>query len=93
MHEFIWARFFVPWAKKKENWGAFFAARNAAKNRAFRSNSSDLLMQILRDFRCNPLRGLGADRQVAWASSDFALAKSRPAPPRWRWHDMRNTGL
>jgi hypothetical protein len=38
-----------------------------AKNRAFRSNSSDLPMQILWDFRCN---------QVAWASSDFALAKS-----------------
>jgi hypothetical protein len=38
------------------NSGAFFAA-NAAKNRAFRSKSSDLLMQILRAFRCNPLRG------------------------------------
>ncbi|MDR1316789.1 MAG: hypothetical protein LBK13_07945 [Spirochaetales bacterium] len=31
---------------------AFFADV-AAKNRAFRFNSSDLLMQILRDFRCN----------------------------------------
>jgi hypothetical protein len=29
----------------------------SAKNRAFRSNSSDLLMQILWDFRFNPLRG------------------------------------
>jgi hypothetical protein len=35
--------------------GAFLALR--AKNRAFRSNSSDLLMQILWDFRYNPLRG------------------------------------
>jgi hypothetical protein len=35
--------------------GAFFAA-NAAKNRAFRSKSSDLLMQILWAFRYNPLR-------------------------------------
>jgi hypothetical protein len=34
--------------------GAFLALR--AKNRAFRSNSSDLPMQILRDFRFNPLR-------------------------------------
>jgi hypothetical protein len=34
--------------------GAFLALR--AKNRAFRSNSSDLLMQILWDFRFNPLR-------------------------------------
>jgi hypothetical protein len=37
-----------------QNLGAF--AANAA-NRAFRSNSSDLLMQILWDFRYNPLRG------------------------------------
>jgi hypothetical protein len=36
--------------------GAFFAALRAAKNRAFRSNSSDLPLQILRDFRFNPLR-------------------------------------
>jgi hypothetical protein len=35
--------------------GAFFAA-NAAKNRAFRYKSSDLLMQILWAFRYNPLR-------------------------------------
>ncbi|MDR1180094.1 MAG: hypothetical protein LBK44_06280, partial [Spirochaetales bacterium] len=28
--------------------------RGSAKNRAFRSNSSDLLMQILWDFRSNP---------------------------------------
>jgi hypothetical protein len=35
--------------------GAFLALR--AKNRAFRSNSSDLLMQILWDFCFNPLRG------------------------------------
>jgi hypothetical protein len=34
--------------------GAFLA--QSAKNRAFRSNSSDLLMQILWDFRYNPLR-------------------------------------
>ncbi|MDR1316024.1 MAG: hypothetical protein LBK13_04040 [Spirochaetales bacterium] len=36
--------------------GTFFAA-NAAKNRAFRFKSSDLPMQILWAFRCNPLRG------------------------------------
>jgi hypothetical protein len=34
--------------------GAFLALR--AKNRAFRCKSSDLLMQILRAFRCNPWR-------------------------------------
>jgi hypothetical protein len=28
--------------------------RKARQGRAFRSNSSDLLMQILRDFRYNP---------------------------------------
>jgi hypothetical protein len=41
-------------------WGAFLALR--AKNRAFRSNSSDLPMQILRDFRFNPLRAQGVSR-------------------------------
>jgi hypothetical protein len=37
--------------------GAFFWARGkrAQKNRAFRSKSSDLQMQILRAFRCNPI--------------------------------------
>jgi hypothetical protein len=39
---------------RKKNLGAFFAAHDAAKNRAFRSNSSDLPMQILWDFHCNP---------------------------------------
>jgi hypothetical protein len=39
------------------NFGAF-AAQNAA-NRAIRSNSSDLPMQILRDFRFYPLRPTG----------------------------------
>jgi hypothetical protein len=42
---------------------AFFAWRLLrglqAKNQAFRSNSSDLLMQILWDFRYNPLRPTG----------------------------------
>jgi hypothetical protein len=33
-----------------------------AKNQAFRSNSSDLPMQILWDFRCNPLRPTGCPR-------------------------------
>jgi hypothetical protein len=33
--------------------GAFLA--RSAKNRAFRSNSSDLPMQILWDFRYNPI--------------------------------------
>jgi hypothetical protein len=37
------------------NLGAFLA--QSAKNRAFRSKSSDLLMQILWAFRYNPLRG------------------------------------
>jgi hypothetical protein len=35
---------------------------DAAKNRAFRFNSSDLLMQILWDFRYNPLRAQGFSR-------------------------------
>ncbi|MDR1180304.1 MAG: hypothetical protein LBK44_07340 [Spirochaetales bacterium] len=39
------------------NSGAFFA--QSAKNRAFRSKSSDLLMQILWAFRYNPLRPTG----------------------------------
>jgi hypothetical protein len=38
-----------------QNLGAFFCGL-PQKNRAFRSNSSDLPMQILRDFRSNPLR-------------------------------------
>jgi hypothetical protein len=42
------------------NPGAFLA--QSAKNRAFRSNSSDLLMQILWDFRYNPLRTQGLSR-------------------------------
>jgi hypothetical protein len=33
--------------------------RSRAKKQAFRSNSSDLPMQILRDFRFNPLRPTG----------------------------------
>jgi hypothetical protein len=40
-----------------QNLGAFPALR--AGNRAFRSNSSDLPVQILRDFRCNPWRAQG----------------------------------
>jgi hypothetical protein len=43
--------------------GAFLALR--AKNRVFRSNSSDLLMQILWDFRCNPLHGPASYAQFA----------------------------
>jgi hypothetical protein len=40
----------------------FYIMRNLGASglrpdRAFRSNSSDLPMQILRDFRFNPLRG------------------------------------
>jgi hypothetical protein len=34
----------------------FGRASHAQKNRAFRCKSSDLLMQILWAFRCNPLR-------------------------------------
>jgi hypothetical protein len=50
--------------------GAFFAAAAAAKNRAFRSNSSDLPMQILRGFRCNPgCMGLGIAPQSPGGSS------------------------
>jgi hypothetical protein len=50
--------FALPERKFREkNSGAFLARR--AKNRAFRSNSSDLLMQILWGFRFNPLRGPG----------------------------------
>jgi hypothetical protein len=45
--------------------GAFFfrgMLRNPLKkNRAFRCNSSDLPMQILWDFRFNPLRGRAAE--------------------------------
>jgi hypothetical protein len=37
----------------------FFARQSGQKNRALRSNSSDLPMQILWDFRYNPLRGPG----------------------------------
>jgi hypothetical protein len=37
------------------NLGAFLA--QSAKNRAFRSKSSELPMQFLWAFRCNPLRG------------------------------------
>jgi hypothetical protein len=39
-------------------WAHFWAARKRPKNRAFRSKSSDLPMQILWAFRYNPLRGL-----------------------------------
>jgi hypothetical protein len=38
--------------------GAFFAA-NAAKNRAFRSKSSEAPMRFLWAFRSNPLRTQG----------------------------------
>jgi hypothetical protein len=43
--------------------GAFLALR--AKNRAFRCKSSDLLMQILWAFRCNPWRRTSARRKIA----------------------------
>jgi hypothetical protein len=41
----------------EESWRLFCG--RAAKKRAFRSKSSDLLMQILWAFRCNPLRPTG----------------------------------
>jgi hypothetical protein len=47
-----------------QNLGAFFALR--AKNRAFRSKSADLLMQILWAFRCNPWRGLNLARNPGY---------------------------
>jgi hypothetical protein len=50
--------FIFPIKKNMKDMGTFLALR--AKNRAFRSKSSDLPMQILWAFRCNPLRG-GSD--------------------------------
>jgi hypothetical protein len=50
-------------------------------DRAFRSNSSDLPMQILRDFRFNPLRGVFAvffnvffDNRGDFKMSNFEIA-------------------
>jgi hypothetical protein len=41
----------------------------AEKNRAFRSNSSDLPMQILWDFRFNPWRPTGFSRYAQFNSA------------------------
>jgi hypothetical protein len=37
-------------------WARFFCPKTGKKNRAFRCKSSDLPMQILWAFRCNPSR-------------------------------------
>jgi hypothetical protein len=81
--------------------GAFPALR--AGNQAFRCKSSDLPMQILWAFRCNPLRGAQriiceckfVTSQDTWASSEFAFANSRPAPLRGERRRMKEekTGL
>jgi hypothetical protein len=46
-------------------WAHFW--RGSAKNRAFRFNSSDLLMQILWDFRYNPLARLRGFQDIEQA--------------------------
>jgi hypothetical protein len=44
-------------------------------DRAFRSNSSDLPMQILRGFRCNPLRPTGYVRFAQFENPEFQRKK------------------
>jgi hypothetical protein len=48
---------------QKENLDAFFAAQNAAKNRAFRSNSSA---------RHGGLAGFPLQSRLAWTGNNFA---------------------
>ncbi|MDR1180158.1 MAG: hypothetical protein LBK44_06600 [Spirochaetales bacterium] len=43
----------------------------SAKNRAFRCKSSDLPMQILWAFRCNPLRAHQRRKMVAYRLFDL----------------------
>jgi hypothetical protein len=53
---------------QKENLGAFFAAHDAAKNRAFRCNSSQTAKRFAAGFPLQSLARQRADRQFAWAA-------------------------
>jgi hypothetical protein len=61
--------------------GAFLA--QSAKNRAFRSKSSDLLMQILRAFRSNPLRSVAAAILLRKIAANPAVFILKPFSKLW----------